>query len=313
MPANRRLRTVLLALSVLALTTGCTGGPARQQQTVVDVDEEPAAIRIASFDFAESQTLAELYARALEAKGFTVQRITGLGSRELVEPALEQGLVDFVPEYLGSALRFLERNSDAAIGDPVKAHRQLTEAFAARGVKVLAAAPAENRNTVVVRRDTAERYGLATVGDLLPVAGELALGGPPECAERSTCLQGLERRYGLSFGAFVPLTPARNVVAALEAGDIDIGLLFSTDPSAASGEFVELDDDRDLQPAENVVPVVRAEVVERAGGAFVQVVDEVTMHLRTEDLVQLNQLVVVEGRDPSTAAQEWLRARGFTT
>ncbi|MGH2525921.1 MAG: glycine betaine ABC transporter substrate-binding protein, partial [Actinomycetota bacterium] len=228
------------------------------------------AITVASFEFPESMVLGEIYAQALEAEGFDVKRQLGIGPRELVEPSLERGLVELVPEYAGSALEFLASGENIATSDEELTHARLVDAFAERGVDVLTPAPAQNQNGFAVSHKTAERHGLEAISDLTAIDEDLAFGGPPECPERPLCLDGLESTYGLEFDRFVTLDAGGPLtVSALRAGTVDVALLFTTDAAIQENDFVLLEDDRGLQPAENVTPVVRDEVIERHGDRFV--------------------------------------------
>ncbi len=116
----------------LCLSTACAGGSAGPPP-------DPDAVVVAAFDFPESQLLAELYAQALESSGVPVRRELGLGTREFVQPALQQGLVDLVPEYGGSALTFVTLGAVEPTADAERTHRELADAFAGRGITVLAA------------------------------------------------------------------------------------------------------------------------------------------------------------------------------
>jgi osmoprotectant transport system substrate-binding protein len=291
---------------LLAASTACSGSPSAGRTSAVD------AIVVASFDFTESVILAELYGQALEANGFEVELALEAGPRELLEPALERGLIDFVPEYLGSALGFLQGRESEASADVQATHLALAREFDRRGVAVLRPAPAQDANGIVVTPETAERYGLETISDLVEVAEGLSLGGPPECPDRPLCLPGLERAYGLRFEVFVPLDASGPITAgALQAGEVDVAVMFTTSGYIDLRDFVLLLDDRRLQPAENVVPVVRAEIVDRYGSSFESVVDGVSRRLTTDDLIDLNRRVGLEGHDPQTAARDWLRARGL--
>lgn len=295
---------------VLAVATGACGptGPPRSPEPAAPAD----AVTVGSFNFPESGLLAELYAQALENVGIPVARQPQVGPREIMEPALEQGLVDLVPEYLGSALAYLEPGTALASLDAAAARQRLADLLAQRELVVLSVAPAENQNGVVVRPDTAERFGLRSVSDLVPVAGELVFGGPPECRERPYCLVGLRNVYGLDFESFIPLdSGGRGTRAALSSGDIDVGLLFTTDGHLASGEFVLLADDRSLQPAENVVPVARRQVVERYGDALVEQLDRVSARLTTAALSDLNRQMTIEEQDASVVAARWLADHGL--
>jgi osmoprotectant transport system substrate-binding protein len=271
------------------------------------------AITIASFDFPESQLLSEIYAQALESKGFRMKRAFGIGPRELVEPALEKGLVEFVPEYLGTALQFVTRGRGQSSSFIQTEHQSLVEALRGRGISVLESSPAQDANAVAVSAGTAAKFGLKSISDLAPVAGRLVMGGPPECPSRPLCLPGLEKTYGLRFHRFVGLDAGGPyTVAELSAGLVDVAVLFSTDWQISARGFVILDDDRRLQPAENVTPVVRTEILTTYGHRFVQAVDAVSAKLTTIGLRELNSLV---GRRSGTVAQvaaAWLRSNGLT-
>ena len=300
-PSIRRLATVVLA--VLLAVGGCGGEVS---------DEKGDGLVVGSFAFSESRVLAELYAQAVEGLGIRVERTMDLASREVVEPALEQGVVDVVPEYSGTALEFVNNNAGQANADPVSTHRLLSRALAPRGLVALAPAPAQNQNAFAVTRSTAERYGLRRISDLAPLAARLVLGGPPECPERRFCLPGLTNTYGLSFKQFQPLDASGPLtVGALEGGEIDVGLLFTSSPAVAAKGFVLLVDDLQLQPAESVVPVMRAEALEHFGEPVGQRLDAVSAKLTTEELIGLNREVELDARPAATAAGAWLDRHGF--
>jgi osmoprotectant transport system substrate-binding protein len=275
-------------------------------------DPRRPTIQLASFDFPESELLAQLYGQALAEHGFPVQQVVQLGSREVVAPALEQGKVDMVPEYLGSALNFLNDRDRVATADPALTHARLEQAFAPRGVSVLAYAPAQDRNGFVVSGDLSRRHGLEKLSDLAPMARRMSLGGPPECAQRPLCLKGLEAVYGLQFARFEAM-PSRDVTAAaLRTGEIDVGMIDTTDPNLLrpGADLVQLADDRRLQPADNVVPVLRREVVDAYGPPLVQLVNAVSAPLTTTELTKLN-VQVASGVPAAEAAGAWLRAHGI--
>jgi osmoprotectant transport system substrate-binding protein len=308
-PERDRVVPGLVALLAAALLGGaCARGVPPATTTALDDD----AITIASFNFPESVLLAEIYAQALEGEGFAVKRQLGLGARELVEPSLQRGLVEFVPEYAGSALEFLTGGGGLATSNEDRTHDLLKREFAERGVVVLAPAPAQDQNGFAVSRETADRYGLRSISQLVPEAPDLAFGGPPECPERPLCLGGLEDVYGLEFGTFKPLDAGGPVsVTALRSGTVDVALFFTTAAAIDQYDFVLLYDDLGLQPAENVTPVVRAEIVEAHGDGFVRLVDSVSALLTTGDLRDLNARVA-EGETPDEVAAAWLAEHGLS-
>jgi osmoprotectant transport system substrate-binding protein len=305
-PVDRPHRLVVSLIVLALVVTGCGNGDGDARSA----DDE--AVTVAAFGFTESQVLAELYAQAMQAKGIPVRRAFDLASREVVEPALEQGVVDFVAEYSGTALEFVNRGAGQATADPERTYRFLSEVLAQRGVTALERAPAQNQNALAVTRATADRLNLTKVSDLRPVAPGLVFGGPPECPERQFCLPGLTNTYGITFRQFRPLDASGpRTVGALEGAEIDVGLVFTTSPFVAAKNFVLLADDRQLQPAENVVPVVRTSILEQYGDALRQAVDAVSARLTPEELVGLNRGVDIEARTPADVARAWLSRNGL--
>jgi osmoprotectant transport system substrate-binding protein len=305
MRERTRRAALPLALVLAVLAAGCDRGPAPPPPE----DPRRPTIQLASFDFTESETLAELYGLALRQHGFPVEQVVQLGAREVVAPALEQGKVDMVPEYQGSALNFLNDRERVATADPGLTHARLEQAFAPRGVSVLAYAPAQDRNGFVVTGDLARARGLEKISDLAPMARQMVIGGPPECPQRPLCLEGLQDVYKLHFARFEAM-PSRDVTAAaLETGEIDVGMIDTTHPSLLRPglDLVQLADDRRLQPADNVVPVVRREILDAYGPALVRLLNLVSAQLTTAELTKLN-LQVADGQPAADAAAGWLRA-----
>jgi osmoprotectant transport system substrate-binding protein len=262
------------------------------------------AVTVGSFNFAESELL--------EDAGFTVERAFRLGPRELVSPALAAGLVEFVPEYAGTALQFLSLETVELSADARTTHDALVSAAAKHGLVALSAAPAQNANAFVATREVADRLGLVALSDLAGVAEQLTFGGPPECRTRPLCLLGLRDRYGLSFGTIVALDAGGAMThQAIDERYVDVALVFTTDPRIDGGDFVLLDDDRQLQPAENITPLVRAEVVERWGPRFVDVVDAVSREVTTGGLRELNASMGIDGARASDVAASWLERQGL--
>jgi osmoprotectant transport system substrate-binding protein len=306
-PTIRRLRPALpvgLLMALVLLVAGCDRD--RPAPAAAEDPRRPT-IQLASFDFPESELLAQLYGQALAQHGFPVEQVVQLGAREVVAPALEQGKVDMVPEYLGSALNFLNVRDRVATADPALTHARLEQAFAPRGVSVLAYAPAQDRNGFVVTGDMARRRSLEKLSDLAPMASQLSFGGPPECAQRVLCLKGLEDVYKLRFKRFEAMPSRAVTAAALQTGEIDVGMIDTTDPNLANSDLIQLADDKRLQPADNVVPVVRRVVLDAYGPPLVRIVNAVSAQLTTPELAKLN-LQVADGGSATEVAAGWLRA-----
>jgi osmoprotectant transport system substrate-binding protein len=266
---------------------------------------------VASFNFPESELLAAIYGLAIRHAGIPVRLQLGLGPRELVEPALQQGLADLVPEYLGTALTSLEPDARVDWADPAAVRNALAVAFAGWHIQVLTPAAAQDQNGVAVTRATAARFHLRTVSDLRRVAGGLTIGGTPECPKRPYCLPGLRSVYGLEFAAFEPFDTLPQRVTALLDGVADVAMLTTTDGNLAVGNLLLLADDRHLQPAENVVPIVTDTATARYRKRLTGALDEVSSRLTTNTLLFLNWRVQVAGDDPVTEARAWLERQGI--
>ncbi|HET8526022.1 MAG TPA: ABC transporter substrate-binding protein [Actinomycetota bacterium] len=298
-------RTLVLLLALVLAASACD----RTSEPPPRVDRDDA-VTVASFNFPESVLLAEIYARALEAADVRVKRETALGTRELVMPALVQGLVELVPEYAGSALLFFSGPGSAS-ADHDAIHRALASELSAFGVIALEASPAEDQNGFAVTRETAARLGLRSLSDLAAVADQLTFGGPPECLRRPSCLPGLESTYGIEFGDEILTLDSGGgrTVAALAQGTVDVALMFTSDGAVDLNDFVLLHDDRGLQPAENVTPVVRRDALERFPG-LADALNAVSGLLSTDELRSMNAELAL-GADPRTIAGAWLARNGL--
>lgn len=305
------LRTVCLVLAVLC--AACTGSGNHDPPGGTQGPGPPGpAVTVGSFNFPESVLLAHVYADALAARGIPARVAPNLGTRELVEPALMNGLVQLVPEYAGSALGFLSMGKQPASPDASATYRALARSVERRGLVAARPAPAQNTNAIVVTEATAARYHLHSIGDLADVAPDLVFGGPPECQERANCLPGLARVYGLRFKAFAPTDAGGPLtLQALAAHQVDVGLLFTTDPSIRARHLVMLADDRRLQPAENVTPLVHRASLARYGPRLLAALDAVSARLSTETLRRLDARVELAGQAPRAVATGWLRAQAL--
>lgn len=292
-----------MALAVLALLASCSPpDPARHDPTVEARDPDDPTVRVASFDFAESELLGELFATALERAGVPVERVFALGSREVVEPALQQGMVDVVPEYLAAALDF----ELLGAGVPFSVReitRRLSKELDDHGVTVLPHAPAIDRDAIAMLADRAAELGVEQVADLADHAEELDFVGPPECQERDSCLPRLEEDYGLTFRTFTGVPPGVPVALALAAGEADVGLIFSTDPIVQQHDLVLLDEPKGRP--EHVVPLVRDAILRRHGAVVTATLGRVTRALTTDELISMNHRVA-QGEPVTSVVGDWL-------
>jgi len=300
-----------LAVACVACTGACSAAP---RAAARGPGADRTVITVGSFDFPESVLLAYLYADALAARGYPVRVLPDLGTRELVDPALMADLIQPVPEYTGSALEFVSLGQIHATASVATTATALARSMAGRGLVTGIPAAAQDGNAIVVTAATAARYRLRTISDLAAVAPRLVFGGPPECPERPYCLPGLRMVYGLRFREFVPLDAGGPLTRqALATGDVGVALLFTSDPTIQAQHLVVLADNRGLQPAENIVPVLWRATADRYGPGLIAALDAVSARLSTAALASLDAQVQLDGRAPQAVAGEWLRADGLVS
>jgi osmoprotectant transport system substrate-binding protein len=200
-------------------------------------------IVVGASDFTESQVLGTLYADVLTAAGFQAS-VQTVGNRELYLPALQRGEIQVFPEYLATVTDIINaqiNGSDAegvASGDVDATVEALTPLAQQAGLVFGEPAEAADQNAFAVTQEFADQVGVSTLSELAEACGDgsLTLGGPGECPERPQCQPGLEETYGLEFAEFQefdaggPLTKA-----AIQQGEVSIGLVFSSDGALAQG------------------------------------------------------------------------------
>jgi osmoprotectant transport system substrate-binding protein len=299
------LRKTPLALVIgaaLFSLVACGGGGNPLDTGSTKGGSDSGSIVVGSADFPESALLAEIYAGALEAKGVKVEKKLNIGSREAYIPALKDGSIDLIPEYTGVLAQYFNAKASATESDAVYAE---LKAALPDGLSVLDKSAAEDKDAVVVTKETADKYSLTSIGDLKPVAGQLTLGGPPEWKTRLTGVPGLKKVYGLNFKSFRALDAGGPLtVKALENGQIDAGNIFTTDPNIEADHFVVLQDPEHLYAAQNVVPLI---TTSKLNDTISQALNAVSAALDTDTLAALLKRVVTDKEDEADVAASFLK------
>ncbi|MFI6579327.1 ABC transporter substrate-binding protein [Nocardiopsis sp. NPDC050513] len=297
-----RNRIALVGLPLALLLSAC--GASDPYEEGGSGGEGGGAVVVGSADFPESQLLAEIYGRAMEAAGVEVEYQLGIGSREVYYSQIESGNLAVFPEYNGAILAYLDE--DAPSGSSEETNALLEEALP-EGLEILDSSAAENKDSVTVTRETADEYGLTSLADLAEVSGEMVLGGPPEFETRQQGVVGLAETYGVEFASFRSVDVAL-LTQALSDGDVQAANLFTTDPQIAANGFVVLEDPENLFGAQNVTPLVNSDQV---GPEAREALDAVSAALTTESLTALNERVIVDNENAADVAQEWLAEEGL--
>ncbi len=302
-----------VAVAAALLLSACASGdplaasPSATASTSSSSSATAVSITVGSANFPESELLAELYAGALQAKGVTVTKKLNIASRETYVPALTKGEIDLIPEYTGAFAKYL--NADADTSNEAAALASLQAALP-KTLTALQPAAAQDKDSITVTRATADKYSLKTIEDLVPVAGQLVLGGPPEWKSRSYGVPGLKKDYGVVFKEFKALDVAGPLtVQALKNGQVQAANLFTTDPAIKANDFVSLEDTKSFFGAQNVIPVLTAT---KATPEVVAALNGVSAKLDTDTLATLVTKVVVDKQDASAVAAEWLTGNGLS-
>jgi osmoprotectant transport system substrate-binding protein len=304
----RRIRLGATAVAAcLALVLAACGGGEDALEGGTQPNEQ-SSVTVGSTNFPEQLILAHMYAAVLEKAGVNVQTRLNLGNREVVFPALEKGEIDLLPEYNGSVLTFLDESATQVTAEEV--NTALTPLLDAKGLVALDQSPAEDKDGFAVTKETAERYGLAKVSDLKGKASQLVIGGPPELETRPAGIPGLKKVYGIEdFKEFKALDAGGPLtISALNKGDIDVGRVFTSQGVIAESGWVVLEEDKPLQPAQNIVPIGRKDAMT---DQVKQALNALSPKITTEELTKLNKQVDVDKKDPEQVATEWLTQQGL--
>ena len=298
--ARTRLTLALAGTAVAALAlAGCASsdplgggnGPA---------SDDSSTIVIGSQAYYSNEIIAEIYAQALEANGFEVERSFNIGQRDAYMPAIEDGSIDLFPEYTGNLLQYFEPDATATTPDDVYA--ALQEALP-EGLTVLDQSPATDQDSYNVTAAFAEEHDLTSIADLAGIEG-LVLGGAPELEERPYGPTGLKDLYDVTV-TFNPT--ADTTVDELVAGNIQVANVYSADPRIETDDLVTLEDPKGLFLASNVVPLVNAEIADE----IADVINAVSAALTPEGLVALNVQSTKDERSSADIAADWLAENGL--
>ena len=311
---RRPIASLAAAITAVAVLVAGCGSRAKTAAPSSSPSPSGQTVKVAAFNFSESEVLANLFADVLEHAGFRAS-VKTLTTREVVQPALWDGQVDVVPEYTSSLVTFLNAYDlgntapSVASSDLNATMAALRTAAARHHLVVLQPSSAADQNAFAVTSAFAGANHLSTLSDLARYQGPLVLGGPAECPSRPYCQPGLEATYGITFTGFKPLDPGGPLTKlALKTGTIQVGLVFSSDPGIAAYGLTVLADDKHLQDADVVVPVVNENV---QSPRLAATLDELMTVLTTSDLTQLNAAAQLQHEDPAAIAHDYLVRKGL--
>ncbi|MER5201945.1 ABC transporter substrate-binding protein [Streptomyces sp. NPDC002825] len=319
-----RIAGALLGTAALTAALAACGGDSLEEGKKKDSGSsggsggDKGSLVVGAAAFTESKVLAELYAQSLRAAGYSVS-ITTVKNRELYEPSLEKGEIDVVPEYAATIAEFLNakvngpkapEDKPVASGDATATVDALRKLAEPRGLKVLAAGEAVDQNAFAVTEEFAGKNKLTSLSDLGRAKLKVKIAAGDECAVRPFCAPGLKKTYGIDVAGIDPKgvgTPQAK--QAVKDGVDQLVLTTTTDATIDTYGLVFLTDDKHLQNADNVVPVVNAK--DAGSPEIAAALDKITKVLTTADLAELNRKVDAERAKPEDVAKEYLETKGL--
>jgi osmoprotectant transport system substrate-binding protein len=265
-------------------------------------------VTIGDKNFAEENILGELYAQALEAKGFKVSLHSEIGSSEIIYKALTSGQIEMYPEYTGTLLSAIA-NQTKEPASAAAAYSQAKAFVEKHGLTLLNYTPFYDSDALATLPSYASAHHLTSIADLKPLGKSVTLGAPPEFATRFEGLLGLKQEYGV-VPTFKPIAIELSY-KALESGQVDVQNVFSTDGQLLSGKFKVLADPKHVFGFQNVAPVVKQSVLAAEGPAFAVTLNKVSSLLTIKAIQQMNAAVSIDKQSAATVAKEFLAANGL--
>ncbi|TYR63737.1 ABC transporter substrate-binding protein [Streptomyces parvus] len=320
MSRTSRIAGAVIGMVALAGSLAACGGDSLEQEKSGSGssagDGKKGTLVVGSASFTESKVLAELYAQVLGDAGYSTS-VTTVKNRELYEPSLEKGEIDVVPEYAATLAEFLNakvNGADEAQADPVASGdveatvSALKQLAGPLGLTVLPAGKAVDQNAFAVSKEFADKNSLKTLSDLGKSKLKVKIAAGDECEVRPFCAPGLKKTYGIDVTGIDPKgvgTPVSK--QAVRDGKVELVLTTTTD--AVLDGLVFLEDDKKLQNADNVLPVLNTK--DAGDPEIADALGKITAALTTEDLAELNRKVDAERAKPADVAKEYLESKNL--
>lgn len=301
---NRNPLRLLAVLVCLLLAAGCASSDPLGTQKSSQTAGASKTLVVGSQQYYSNEIIAELFAQALESRGWKITRNYQIGQREIYLPEMQAGRIDLMPEYGGAMLQYYDKESTASATGQI-----LTDLRSALPDGLMALEPAEatDQDSFNVTRGTAQKYGLQTIADLRKLP-EVTLAANSEIAKRPYGPTGLKRVYGVD-ATVLPVEDSGGplTVKALTDGKVQVADIYSASPSIKARDLVTLTDPKNLVLPQNVVPVASSKV----GADAASVVALVTAQLTTDELTELNARSVEKQESSATIAKAWLTRKGI--
>ncbi|PLS14788.1 glycine/betaine ABC transporter substrate-binding protein [Bacillus sp. M6-12] len=300
---TRKKLSVLIGfmLIVSMFVTACGGSDSSSKASGSD----KPTIKIGSKNFTEQFILGEIYAQALEANGYPVERKLNLGGTLVAYEALKSGDIDLYPEYTGTALMDILKGEAAGDGEAV--YQKVKEGLKEKKIEVLDKTKFNNTYVLVASKKIAKKHNLETLSDLSKKASELKFALIPEFAERADGLPGLQKTYGGFKFKDAQLFEIGLKYKALTSGEVDVTIGFGTDGQIAGYDLVALKDDKNFWPPYHAAPLVREEVTSK-NPEVAEILNKINGLLTDEIMAEMNWKADGDDKEePAKIAEEFLK------
>jgi osmoprotectant transport system substrate-binding protein len=310
----------MTAATALLLATAACGGDSLEDSGSSDDGSggsaDKGSVVVGGQDFTEMQVMASIYQQLLENEGYTVETKL-VTTRDVYLPELSSGNVDIVPDYLAGITDYLNTEKNGPDAEQVSSNdvdatvAALEPLAEEQGISILPPSDATDQNAFFVSQEKADANGLKTLSDLAALGKPIKLGAPPDCEGRADCEGGLTGVYGFDITEIVPLDfGSSQVKDAVAKGEVDLGETGTTDASLADLGLVLLEDDKGIQPAQNLTPAVNSDFL-ADNPDLEDLFNELSAALTTEDLAAMNLKVDLERQKPEDVAQQFLEDKGL--
>lgn len=258
-------------------------------------------ITVGSKDFTEGEIISEVYALALENAGFTVKRSFDISS-SVIPTSLEKGEIDLYPEYTGTALITILK--DSVETDPKTVYKKVKAAYKKKWNLVwLDMSSAADSQGLAITTKAAKKYGIKTISDLQAHASELRFASQGEFDERADAMPALEAAYGKFNWKEHAVYDNGLKYEVLKNDKADVTPAYTTEGQLADKAFTILEDDKHVWPPYNVAPVVRGKVL-KEHPQIEDVLNQVSKKLTTKQLTKLNAKVDIKKQDYEDVASD---------
>lgn len=287
----------VIAVIVLIVCIGIAGAAFFRSQS-------KDTIHIATKPMTEQYVLGEMLDLLIEQDtDLDVELTQGVGGgTSNIQPAMESGEFDLYPEYTGTAWNMVLKQEGLYTEDLFDTMQQsYKDDYSMQWIGMYGF---NNTYGLVVRREIAEQYGLHTYSDLSAVADQLVFGAEYDFFEREDGYDALCDTYGLNFKTTMDMDIGLKY-QAINQGQIDVMVIFTTDGQLSASDVVVLEDDKQFYPSYLCGNVIRNEVLEEHP-ELEDVFQKLTGIISDSDMAEMNYAVETEGKEPRDVAEEFL-------